>query len=136
MATKVYINLPVKDIKQSKSFFSELNYYFDEQISDELSACLIINDHIFVMLLQEEYFKSIIKKNIGNTKLHSEVLISLDAASKQEIENIISKAKQLGALVNSEPQNYSWMYQHGFEDLDGHLWEFIYTDNDQLPDLI
>jgi predicted lactoylglutathione lyase len=134
MATKVFINLPVKDIEKSKSFFSNLGYRFNDQISDELAACIIISDNIFVMLLKEEYFKTFTKKNISDTKAFNEVLISLDAESKQDIQNIISKAQQLGAHIYSEPQNHGWMYQHSFADLDGHLWEFIFTDKNLLPD--
>jgi uncharacterized protein len=134
MATKVFINLPVKDIEKSKFFFSNLGYRFNDQISDERALCIIINENIFIMLLKEEYFKTFTKKNISDTKTFNEVLISLDAESKQEIQRIITKANQLGANIYTKAEDYGWMYQHGFADLDGHLWEFIFTDKELLPD--
>lgn len=134
MATKVFINLPVKDIEKSKLFFSNLGFLFNDQISDELAICIIITENIFVMLLKEEYFKTFTKKNIGDTNTFTEVLISLDAESKQEIQDIITKAKQQGASIYAEAEEHTWRYQHSFADLDGHLWEFIFTDNDLLPD--
>jgi hypothetical protein len=134
MATKIFINLPVKDIEKSKSFFSKLGYRFNDQISDEHAACIIIRENIFVILLKDEYFKTFTKKNISDTKAFNEVLISLDAESKLDIQTIISKARQFGAHIYAEPQNFGWMYQHSFADLDGHLWEFIFTDKSLLPD--
>jgi uncharacterized protein len=73
MATKVFINLPVKDIEKSKFFFSNLGYRFNDQISDERALCIIINENIFIMLLKEEYFKTFTKKNISDTKTFNEV---------------------------------------------------------------
>jgi uncharacterized protein len=134
MATKVFINLPVKDLEKSMSFFSNLGYQFDDHITDELAACLIISDNIFVMLLQEEYFKTFTKKYVGDNRTFSEVLISLDAESKQAIQDIITKARQLGAHIYAEPEDHGWMYQHSLADLDGHLWEYIYVDKNSIPD--
>jgi uncharacterized protein len=134
MATKVFINLPVKDIEKSKLFFSKLGFLFDDQISDELAICIIITENIFVMLLKEEYFKTFTQKNIADTKAFNEVLISLDAESKEDIQNIIAKANQLGAHIYTKAEEYAWMYQHSFADLDGHLWEFTFTDKELLPD--
>jgi len=39
----------------------------------------------------------------------------------------------LGAGIYAEAQDYGWMYQHSFEDLDGHQWEIVYMDETQLP---
>ncbi|MBK8244342.1 MAG: glyoxalase/bleomycin resistance/extradiol dioxygenase family protein [Saprospiraceae bacterium] len=136
MATKVFINLPVKDVEKSKFFFSQLGYHIKEQISDNLAACIIISENIFVMLLKEEYFRTLIQHGKSELKTYNEVLISLDAGSKLEIQNIIHKAQQMGALIYAEPQNHGWMYQHCFADLDGHHWEFIFTDKDLLPDYL
>ena len=56
MATKVFINLPVKDLEKSKAFFHGLGYSFNPQFSDEKAACMIVSDSIFVQLLKEDYF--------------------------------------------------------------------------------
>ncbi len=133
MATKVFINLPVKDIEKSKFFFSNLGFHINDQISDELAICISFSENIFVMLLTEDYFKSFTRKNIADTKAFSEVIISLEAKSKQEIQNIIKKAKQLGAHIYTEAEDYAWLYQHSFADLDGHHWEFIFIDKKLLP---
>jgi len=133
MASRVFFNLPVKDLNKSKAFFEGLGFSFNPQFTDENAACMVISDTIFAMLLTEEYFKTFTNKPICDAKKQTEVLIALDAASKAEVENMIAKAKELGATIYREPQDMGWMYHHAFADLDGHQWEFAYMDESQLP---
>jgi predicted lactoylglutathione lyase len=133
MATKIFINLPVEDLDKSVSFFSNLGYIFNPQFTDEKAACMIISDSIFAMLMIKDYFKTYTKKQVSDAKTFTEVLIALDANSKEEVQQIVAKASALGASIYSEPQDHGWMYQHSFADLDGHQWEFMYMDVSQLP---
>ncbi len=70
METKVFINLPVKDLEKSKGFFESLGFSFNPQLTDEKSACLVISDSIFAMLLTESFFKTFTKKEICDAKKH------------------------------------------------------------------
>lgn len=133
MATKVFINLPVKDLDQSVSFFTALGYTFNPQFTDEKATCMIISDNLFVMLLTETYFKTFTKKQVADAKQSTEVLIALDTRSRGEVQQMVAKAKELGGTVYAEPQDHGWMYQHSFADLDGHQWELVYMDESQLP---
>jgi predicted lactoylglutathione lyase len=133
MATKVFINLPVKDLEKSISFFNGLGFNFNPQFTDEKASCMVISDSIFVMLLTEPYFATFTKKQISDAKSTTEVLIALDAESRDEVQQIVAKAEELGATIYSEPQDHGWMYQHAFADLDGHQWEIAYMDASQLP---
>jgi predicted lactoylglutathione lyase len=85
------------------------------------------------MLLTETYFKTFTKKPISNAKESTEVLIALDTNSRDEVQQIVAKAQDLGATIYNEPQDHGWMYQHSFADLDGHQWEFAYMDITQFP---
>lgn len=114
-------------------FFEGLGYSFNPQFTDENAACLVISESIFVMLLTEAYFVSFTGKELCDTQKASEVIVALSAESKSEVETIVAKAKALGAGKHNEPQDHGWMYQHGFSDLDGHLWEYAYMNMTQLP---
>ncbi|UII33163.1 glyoxalase/bleomycin resistance/extradiol dioxygenase family protein [Fulvivirga ulvae] len=133
MATKVFINLPVKNLDKSMEFFTNLGFSFNPQFTDENAACMVVSESIFVMLLTEAYFKTFTKKPLCNAKESTEVLIALDTHSKDEVQQIVTKAQTLGATLYSEPQDHGWMYQHSFADLDGHQWEFAYMDITQFP---
>ncbi len=64
MAKQIYVNLPVKDIVRTNAFFSQLGYTFNPNFSDDKATCMIITEDIFVMLLQEEFFKGFTNKEI------------------------------------------------------------------------
>lgn len=133
MATKVFINLPVKDLNRSKLFFEDIGFHFNPQFTDANVTCMMISNGIYVMLLTEPYFQSFTDKKISDARKATEVLITLDAGSKEEISTLVNKAKSLGAMVYRKPVDHGWMYQHSFADLDGHQWEFTYIDETQLP---
>ncbi len=128
MKTKIFVNLPVKNLNKSKDFFTRLGYSFNSQFTNESGACMIISDDIFVMLLTEIFFKTFIKKEIADTSKTTESLICLSADSRQDVDNLVKKAVAAGATTYREPQDEGFMYGHGFEDLDGHIWEIMWMD--------
>ena len=133
MATKIFINLPVKNLDKSMEFFTNLGFSFNPQFTDEKAASMIVNENIFVMLLTENYFQTFTRKELCDSAKATEVLIALDTNSRDEVKEIVSKAQSLGGQIYSEAKDHGWMYQHSFADLDGHQWEFVYMDATQLP---
>jgi uncharacterized protein len=136
MATKIFINLPVKNLDNSISFFTKLGFSFNPQFTDDKAGCMVISDNIFAMLLTETYFQTFTKKQVCDAKTSTEVLITLDINSKEELQQLVQKAKESGAVIYNEPQDQGWMYQHGFADLDGDQWELTYMDATQIPNQI
>lgn len=128
MVKQIFVNLPVKDLKKSMDFFSKLGFTFNPQFTDENAACMIIGENIYSMLLQEKFFKVFTKKEISDAKKTTEVLIAIDSNSRQEVNEMVSKAVAAGGSVYREPDDHGWMYSHSFEDLDGHQWEVLYMD--------
>ncbi|HMJ47294.1 MAG TPA: VOC family protein [Ferruginibacter sp.] len=128
MATKIFVNLPVKDLKRSVDFFTKLGYTFNPQFTNENATCMIISEDIYVMLLVEKFFKSFITKEICDTSKSIESLICLSADNRNEVNEMIKKAIDAGGSTYREPQDHGFMYGHGFQDLDGHIWEVMYMD--------
>lgn len=133
MAKQIFVNLPVKDLEKSKSFFSQLGFTFNPQFTDEKAACMIIGENIFAMLLTEPFFKTFTKKEICDAKKNTEVLIALDAVNRAEVDELVKKAVAAGGTLYAEPQDHGWMYAHSFADLDGHQWELVYMDESAIP---
>lgn len=133
MATKIFVNLPVKDLKKSINFFTQLGFSFNPQFTDEQATCMIIGENIFAMLLVEERFKDFTKKPISDARKSTEVLLALDAASRANVDTMIGNAVKAGGLTYADPQDHGWMYGHSFADLDGHQWEILYMDESAIP---
>ena len=134
MATQIFVNLPVKDLNKSIEFFTSLGYSFNPQFTNEQGASLVISDNIFFMLLTEPFFKSFIKKEIADATKVAETINCISVDSREAVDEMVRKAVAAGATVPNEKQDYGWMYGHGFQDLDGHLWEFAYMDMSSIPE--
>lgn len=136
MATKqVWINLPVKNALQTKDFFTHLGFRFLEERSTEQSACMLVGENnLVIMLFAEAMFQNFIQHQITDTSKSAEVLISIDAESREEVDELARKAKEAGGTVFDEPgENQGWMYGCGFCDLDGHRWNVLYMDFSKMP---
>jgi predicted lactoylglutathione lyase len=133
MATKIFVNLPVKDLNKSIDFFTKLGYTFNPQFTNENATCMIITEEIYTMLLVEPFFKTFTKKEICDTGKNIEAIIALSADSRAEVDELVNKAIAAGATEPKEPQDMGFMYTRDFEDLDGHLWEVFYMDMAAMP---
>jgi predicted lactoylglutathione lyase len=134
MARKIFVNLPIKEMKRSKAFFTSLGFSFNPQFTNEQGACMVVSDDIFVMLLIEPFFKTFTKKPILDAAKGTEVLVCLSCDSRGEVDELVRKAVAAGAKTPVDVQDHGFMYSHGFEDLDGHLWELVYMDMSAVPE--
>lgn len=129
MATKIFVNLPVKDLNKSMDFFKKLGYSFNPQFTDEKAACLVISEDIFAMLLTEPFFKGFIPKHdINNSESAKEVLLALSVDSRQKVDEMAETAIAAGGKQFRDPEDHGFMYSKSFEDPDGHVWELIWMD--------
>ncbi|MBE9160283.1 VOC family protein [Nodosilinea sp. LEGE 06152] len=128
MGRKIFVNLPIKNLDQSVEFFTQLGFSFNPQFTDETATCMVVSDDIFVMLLTEEKFKMFTPKAICDATKSTEVLVCLSCDNREEVDTMVSKALDAGGTTYSDPQNHGFMYAHGFQDPDGHIWELMYMD--------
>ena len=128
MATKMFLNLPVKDLRRSVEFFTKLDFKFNAQFTDENATCMIVSEDIFIMLLVDKYFQSFTKKPTSDATKSAEVIIGLSADSREKVDELVNKAVKAGATTPNEKQDQGFMYGWGFQDLDRHLWETFYMD--------
>jgi predicted lactoylglutathione lyase len=128
MAQMIFVNLPVKDLKRSMDFFAQLGFEFNPKFTDETAASMVVSHDIFVMLLTEAKFKEFTPKRICDATKSTEVLVSLSRESRAAVDELVRKAVAAGGTTYAESKDYGFMYQHGFQDPDGHIWELIYMD--------
>lgn len=133
MHKQIYVNLPVKDLARSRAFFSSLGFDFNPQFSNDQGACMIIGENIFAMLLSEPFFQGFTSKPIANARETTEVLTCLSCESREEVDALVAKALAAGGRAPNPKQDHGFMYGHGFEDLDGHVWELSYMDMGAIP---
>jgi predicted lactoylglutathione lyase len=128
MSTKIFVNLPVKQLDKSMDFFRSLGFGFNAQFTDETAACMVVSDDIYVMLLTQAKFRQFTPKEICDSSKSTEVLICLSRESREKVDEMVHAALAAGGTTYSDPKDYGFMYQHAFQDPDGHNWELVYMD--------
>ena len=126
MAQSIFINLPVHDLGKSRAFYAGLGFSFNEQLSNDQAACVVVAQNILVMLLVKPFFATFTSKPIADAHQTSEVLNCLSCESRERVDELVRLAKQHGGSAPRDPQDHGLMYGHGFEDPDGHIWELAY----------
>jgi uncharacterized protein len=133
MTQQIFVNFPVKNVERAKAFFAGLGFSHNPQFSDEKAVCVVIADNIFAMLLAEPFFQTFTKKPIADATKSTEVLVCLSCDSRAKVDELVAKAVAAGGKAPNPVQDHGFMYGHGFEDLDGHVWELVYMDPNAAP---
>ena len=129
----IYVNLPIKDINKTKDFWTKLGFSFNPQFSDEKALCLVLNEGlIYAMLLRQEFFSTFTNRPISDNST-TQVLNAIEVDSREKVDEIVKIALENGGTRYRESEDHGWMYYDSFADLDGHQWEVMFTDINQLP---
>ncbi len=127
----MWINLPVKDLNKSKDFFNHIG--FSAHNSGDKVSLIIGSKKVVFMLFPESTFKAFTGNELADTKQSAEVLFSIGAESKEEVDELVEKVTEAGGAIYGKPSDQGWMYGAGFADLDGHRWNVLYMDMSKMP---
>ncbi|MFN0193952.1 MAG: VOC family protein [Aestuariivirga sp.] len=128
MTTKMFVNLPVKDLPKSMAFYKALGFTFNPQFSDETGACMVISEHNYAMLLTHAKWKTFTTKPIADTHKTASVAVAITLDSRKAVDEMVEKAVKSGGKEPSPKQDYGFMFQRSFEAPDGHAWEPFWMD--------
>ncbi|MBT2404311.1 MULTISPECIES: VOC family protein [unclassified Streptomyces] len=127
-ATMIFVNLPVKDLGATKAFWGKLGYSFNPQFSDDTTGCLVISDTIFAMLMTEDRFREFATKDVADATKTTEVMLALSADSRAKVDEVVDAALAAGGTEPRPAMDQGFMYGRAFEDLEGHVWEYVWMD--------
>jgi predicted lactoylglutathione lyase len=128
MDTKIFVNLPVKDLDVTMEFFAKLGFEFNPKFTNENAACMVVSQDIFVMLLTENFFQTFTKKELADATKVTEVITALSVESREAVDELIAVALEAGAEEAREAQDMGFMYSRSFSDPNGHIWEAFWMD--------
>jgi predicted lactoylglutathione lyase len=108
-ARKIFVNLPVSDLRRSMEFFAKLGVAFNPQFTDDRAACMILSEEAFVMLLDEARFRDFTRKEICDTAASTEGIFALSARSRAEVDELVKTATGAGGTHALPPMDYGFM---------------------------
>lgn len=133
MHKKIFVNIAIGDMQKSQAFFKQLGFTFNPQFTNDQGACMVVGDNIYVMLLVKPFFQGFTGKPIADATQSTEVLIALSCESRAEVDDLVARATAAGGTAPRAPQDHGFMYSHGFDDLDGHIWEVFHMVPGETP---
>jgi predicted lactoylglutathione lyase len=136
MAKEMWLNFGVDDLIKSKEFYQAIGFKIMEQHANnnQMVGLVIGEQKVAVMLFPKSVFGGFIQNSVTNTSESNEVLISIDAASPEEVDALIELVEKAGGKVYGKPGwSQGWMYGAGFCDLDGHRWNILHMDMSKMP---
>jgi predicted lactoylglutathione lyase len=126
---QLFVNLPVRDLKRSMTFFSGLGFEFNPQFTDDKGACMIVGADAYVMLLVEPFFQTFTDRKICDTRTHTEALLAVSCASREGVDRMVETAVATGgAHAKDRFEHEGFMYGWSFYDVDGHHWEVLWMN--------
>lgn len=129
MQHQIFVNLPVKDLKKTMSFFGGLGFEFNRKFTNDDAACMVIGNNNYVMLLREPFFqKFLTTTTISDARKTTEALLAINMESKTKVDEMFDKAISLGGTSYRPVEDLGFMYSRMFQDLDGHIWELFWMD--------
>jgi uncharacterized protein len=128
MSRLIFLNLPVRDLPASRDFFEALDFSFDERFCDDKAACMVVSEQAWVMLLERDRFADFVTKPVADANEATALTVAVSAESREAVDAFAEAALSAGANPGKEAQEYGFMYQRSFHDLDGHLWEVMWMD--------
>jgi predicted lactoylglutathione lyase len=136
MAQDLWFNLPVKDLARSIAFFTQIGFSPSPGPgnSAQSASFTIGRSKIVLMLFAEKPFSSFTSHPVSDTAKGSEVLFSLGAESREQVDELAGKAEAAGGTVYAKPgESNGFMYGCGFCDPDGHRWNVLFMDAARMP---
>lgn len=133
MAKKIFINLPVTDLKKSMEFYTRIGFTNNPTFTDDTAACMVLSEEIYVMLLTHNKFSEFSNKKIIDAKTSIGVINSISVDSLEEVNTMADAALNAGGSEPSAPKDYGFMQQRSFNDQDGNHWEVLYMDMSKFP---
>ena len=128
MSRLMFLNLPVRDLDASVAFFTALGFEFDPKFTDESATCMIVSEQAYVMLLVEPRFADFTTRPTVDARTATEAIVALSADSREAVDQFADAALKAGATPARDPQDFGFMYNRSFHDLDGHHWEIMWMD--------
>lgn len=129
MTRRIFVNLPVTNLKASMVFYTALGFKNNPQFTDDTAACMVWSEAINVMLLTHAKWRTFTSRPIPPAT-SSEVLLALSCDNREAVDamNIAANANDGTADINPL-QDLGFMYNRSLSDPDGHIWEAFWMDS-------
>ena len=133
MSKKIFVSLPVSDVKASMAFYEALGFTNNPGFTSEAAAGMVWSDHINFMLLSREKWQTMTTRPIPPST-SSEVMLALSLDSREAVDAMAAAAAANGGTADINPiEDHGFMYTRDLADPDGHAVGAMWMDVSAMP---
>ena len=81
------------------------------------------------MLAVQPFFAGLAGRPVADAHATAQMLLALSCDAREEVDALVAKAVAAGGSTPNAAEDHGFMYDHGFEDLDGHMWGVFWMND-------
>lgn len=133
MSKKIFVSLPVTDVKASMAFYESLGFKNNPKFTSETAAGMVWSEEINFMLLSREKWQTMTTRPIPPST-SSEVMLALSLDSREAVDAMAAAAAANGGTADINPiEDHGFMYTRDLADPDGHAVGAMWMDVSARP---
>ena len=126
---KIWSNLAVADLDRTIKFYTALGFRPNGKPNEELCSFLVGEDNFVLHFFLSDVLARSIKGELADTQKVNELLYTLSASSKEEVDSWEEEIRQAGGSVISQAEAFGpGYYGFLFADPDGHRYNVFYME--------
>jgi uncharacterized protein len=125
---KIWSNLAVSDLERTTKFYTDLGFKFNGN-SKELTSFLVGENDFVIHFFLKDILKTGMKGEIVDSQNANEVIFTLSAESKDQVDIWEKEVARAGGKIISRPEEFGkGYYGFVFADPDGHRFNVFYME--------
>jgi predicted lactoylglutathione lyase len=127
---KIWSNLAVSDLDRTTNFYTELGFKSNNtHPSKELTSFLVGENKFVINFFLKDILKANVRSEIADPHEVMEVIFTLSAQSKSEVDDWEKDVERAGGKIISRPEEFGrGYYGFVFADPDGHRFNVFYME--------
>lgn len=123
---RIWANFSVQDLERTTKFYKQLGFE-QNGASDQLTSFFFGENKFIIHFFLKDVLEPAMKGQIIDAKAGNEIIFTLSADSKEEVNNWEQAVQQAGGTIVSKPEEFGQgFYGFVFADPDGHKFNVFH----------
>ncbi len=123
---KIWANYAVSNLERTTKFYTELGFK-SNGASKELTSFFIGEGNFVMHFFLKDVLQTFMKSEIADSQKLNEIIFTLSAETKDEIDNWAKEVEKAGGKIISKPKEFGkGYYGFDFADPDGHRFNIFF----------
>lgn len=124
---KIWANVAVSDVQRTTAFYTELGFQPNGTPTKEITSFLVGDDKFVMHFFIKDALRVGLKGELADLTKGNEVIFTLSADSKEEVDEWAKEVEKAGGSLVSQPEEFGdGYYGFVFADPDGHRFNVFF----------